>query len=85
MLDEVNNEDSNDFDDDKNAPEVTDEQHALLASFESACRDPAGQHLMATKRQALSKEEGHGAAHYLRDSPQGQPGDGGGVGHRRGR
>jgi Zn-dependent M32 family carboxypeptidase len=55
MLDEVNNEDSDDFDDDKNAPEVTDEQHALLASFESACRDPAGQHLMATKRQALSK------------------------------
>jgi hypothetical protein len=55
MLDEVNNEDSDDFDDDKNALDVTDEHHALLASFESTRCDPAGQHLMATKRQALSE------------------------------
>jgi hypothetical protein len=52
---EVDNEDSDDFDDDVDAPGITNEQRVLFASFESARRDLAGGQLMATERQALSE------------------------------
>jgi hypothetical protein len=42
VLVEVDEEDSDDFDEDEDALGVTDEQRALLASFESARRDQAG-------------------------------------------
>jgi hypothetical protein len=48
VLDEVDDEDSDldDFDKEEDAPGVTDEQRALLASFETAHRDQAGRQLM---------------------------------------
>jgi hypothetical protein len=39
-------------DDEEDAPDVTEEQWALMASFETAGYDRAGQHLMGVERQA---------------------------------
>jgi hypothetical protein len=55
VLVEVDEEDSDNFDEDEDALGVTDEQRALLASFESARRDQAGRQLMVAERQALSE------------------------------
>jgi hypothetical protein len=55
VLDEVDDNESDDFtdfDDDKDAPKPSDEQRALMASFEKACRDRARQRLIAVERQA---------------------------------
>jgi hypothetical protein len=54
VLDEVDDEsdDFTDFDDEEDAPDVTKEQRTLVASFETARRDRAGQQLMAAEWQA---------------------------------
>jgi hypothetical protein len=55
VLDEVNNDKSDDFadfDDDEDALDPADEQRALLSLFETDCHDRAAQRLMAAERQA---------------------------------
>jgi hypothetical protein len=51
--DDDGSDDFGNFNDEKDALGVTDEQRALLESFETARRDEAPRRLMAAKRQAL--------------------------------
>jgi hypothetical protein len=55
VLNEVDDDESDDFadfDEEEDAPDVTEEQWALVALSETIRRDRAGQQLMATERQA---------------------------------
>jgi hypothetical protein len=51
--DDDGSDDFGNFNDEKDALGVTDEQRALLESFETTRRDEAPRRLMAARRQAL--------------------------------
>jgi hypothetical protein len=55
VLDEVDDDELEDFDDKEDTLDVTEEQWSLVASFETTRRDRAGQQLMDAERQAQRK------------------------------
>jgi hypothetical protein len=61
VLDEVDDDESEDFadfNDDEDAPDPADEQRAMMASFEIARCDRVVQQFMATERQAHEEVRG---------------------------